>query len=187
MPPNIRLHRHQHCPNTYKIFCLTSSVLNHRNCTVCQTMFMMQGISLLITPATIWPLIYSNLWMCLIRDSGRFIFLMQILIWSYSVAVLSQLYLAWIQDKQLHTTHTHFCPILWLLSIPPVPYSLPDHCVQVLVLQMRCMTHFGSKLAASLSTATYSSSRLSCATFWSAFVTKDCKQSQCIFELMWKE
>ena len=146
----------------------------------------MQGISLVITPATISSLIYPSLWMCLVRDSGRFIFLMQILILCYSVAVLSQLYLARIQDKELHT-HTHFCPILWLLSIPPVPCSLPDHCVQVLVLQMRRTTHFGSKLAASLSATTYSSSRFSCAMFWSAFVTKDCKQSQSSFALMWKE
>ena len=51
-------------------------------------------------------------------------------------------------------THTHFCPISWMFSIPPVPCSLPDHSVQVLVLQMTCQTHFGSKLAASLSAAT---------------------------------
>ena len=68
----------------------------------------MQGISLLITPATIWSPIYLNLWMCLVRDNGLFIFLTQTLICSYSVAVLSQLYLAWIQDKELHkNTHTH--------------------------------------------------------------------------------
>jgi len=83
----------------------------------------MQGISLLITPATILSPIYPNLWMCLVRDSGLYIFLTQILIWSYSVAVLSQHYLAWIQDTELHA---HFCPISWLFSIPPVPYSLPD-------------------------------------------------------------
>ena len=145
----------------------------------------MQGIALLITPATIWSPIYLNLWMCLVRDSnsGLFIFLIQILIWSYSVAVISQLYLAWIQDKE---THTHFRPISWQFSIPPVPYTLPAHSVQVLVLQMTCQTHFGSKLAAS-SAATYSSSRCGCATFWSVFVTKDCKQSQSSLELMWKE
>ena len=123
----------------------------------------MQGIALLITPAT--P-IYLNLWMCLLRDSGLVILLRQILIWFYSVAVLSQLYLAWIQDKRLHThtrtharTHTHFCPISWLFSILPVPYRLPDQSVLVLVPQMTCQTHLGSKLAASLSAATYSSSR----------------------------
>ena len=52
---------------------------------------------------------------------------------------------------------------------------------------MTYMTHFGSKLAASLSAATYSSSRFRCVMFWSAFVTKDCKQSQSSFELIWKE
>jgi len=42
-----------------------------------------------------------------------FIFLTQILIGFYSVAVLSQLYLAWIQDKELHTqTHTHIYRLL---------------------------------------------------------------------------
>jgi len=56
--------------------------------------------------------------MCLLRDSGLFIFLTQILIWSYSVAVLSQLYSAWIQDKELLThTHTHFCPISCFLFL----------------------------------------------------------------------
>ena len=49
----------------------------------------MQGISLLIIPATIWSPIYPNLWMCLVRDSGLFTLLTQTLIWSYSVAVLS--------------------------------------------------------------------------------------------------
>jgi len=156
-----------------------------------------EGISLLITSATIWSPIYANLWMCLVRDSGLFIFLTQILtlimlmlrigwgpnntskwqmefnlafkglIWSYPAAVLSQLYWAWIQDKEFsHThTHTHFCPICWLFSIPPVPYSLLDHSVQVLVLHMTCQTHFGSKLSATLSAATYSGSRFSCAIF----------------------
>jgi len=187
MPPNIRLHRHPHCPNSCKIFCQTSSVLTCRNCKVCQCSWCcMQGISLLITPATIWSPIYPNLWMRLVRDSGLIIFLTQILIWASSVAVHSQLYLAWIHDKELHT-HTHFCPISWLFSFPPVPYSLHDHSVQVLVLQMTCQTHFGSKMAASLSAATHSSSRFSCAMFWSASVTKDCKQSQSSFKLMWKE
>ena len=41
--------------------------------------------------------------MCLVRDSGLFTYLTQILIESYAVAVLSQLYLAWVQDKELHT------------------------------------------------------------------------------------
>ena len=87
-------------------------------------------IALLITPATIWSPIYLNLWMCLVRDSdsGLFIFLIQILIWSYSVALISQLYLPWIQDKE---THTHFCPISWLFSIPPVPCTLPA-CLPIL-------------------------------------------------------
>ena len=52
---------------------------------------------------------------------------------------------------------------------------------------MKCQTHFGSKLAASLSAATYSSSRFSCAIFWAAFVTKVCKQSQNSFESVWKK
>ena len=110
-----------------------------------------EGISLLITSATIWSPIYPNLWMCLVRDSGLFIFLTQILIWSHSVAVLSQLYWAWIQDKELHT---HILSNI-LFSIPPVPYSLLDHSVQVLVLHVICQTFFGSKLAASLSAVTY--------------------------------
>ena len=94
LPPNIRLHRHPHCPNSWKSFYQTYSVLTCRNCTVCQTCSWccMEGISLLITPATIWSPIYPDLWMCLVRDSGLFTFLAQILIWSYSVAVLSQLY-----------------------------------------------------------------------------------------------
>ena len=144
----------------------------------------MEGISLLITPVTIRSPIYPNLWMCHVRDSGLFIFLTQILIWSYSVAVLSQLYWAWIQDKEFRVcTHTHtFCPISWLFSIPPVPYSLLDYSVQVLVLHITCQTLFGSKLAASLSAATYSSS-FSFAMVWSASVTKDCKQSQSSFLL----
>ena len=114
LPPNIRLHRHPHWPNSCKIFCQTSSVLTCRNCTVCHTVFTMlfalHCIALLITPAMIWSPVYPNLWMCPVRDSdsGPFVFLTQILIWPYSVAVLSQLYLAWIQDKDLHThTHTH--------------------------------------------------------------------------------
>ncbi len=77
-----------------------------RQCSWC----CMQGISLLITPATIWLPVYLNLWICLVRDSGLFIFLTQTLISSYSVTVLSQLYLAWILDKELYTD-THFCPI----------------------------------------------------------------------------
>ena len=40
----------------------------------------MEGISLLITPATIWSPIYPDLWMCLVRDSALFTFLAQILI-----------------------------------------------------------------------------------------------------------
>jgi hypothetical protein len=111
MPP-IRLHRHPHCPNSCEVFCQTSSVLTCTNGTLCQC--CMQGISLLVTPATMWS-IYPNLWTCLVRDSGLFIFLTHTLIWPYSVAVLSQLYSAWIQDKELQThththTHTHFCP-----------------------------------------------------------------------------
>ncbi len=112
MQLNVRLHRHLHCPNSCKIFHQTSSVLTCKNCAECQcSLCCMYGTSLLITPATIWSLIYPNLWMCLVRDSGLFIFLTQILIWSYSNAVLSQPYLAWIQDKELTHTHTHFYPI----------------------------------------------------------------------------
>jgi len=175
MPPNIELHRHPHCPNSCKIFCQTSSVLTCRNCTVFQ-------------------IIYPNLWKCLVRSSGLFIFLTQTIIWSYSVAVHSQLYLAWIQDKSLHTyTHTHTHTHILLSNILTVFFSSSaiqpaDRSVQVLVLQMTCQTHFGSKLAASLSAATYSSSsRFSCTMFWSASVTKDCQQSRSSFELLWKE
>jgi len=78
----------------------------------------MEGISLLITSATIWSPTYPNLWMCLVRDSGLFIFLTQISIWCYSVAVLSQLYWACIQDKEFHT-HRHTL----LSSILTVFYS----------------------------------------------------------------
>jgi len=56
-------------------------------------------------------------------------------------------------------THTLMSNIL--ISVPPVTYSLPDHSLQVLVLQMTCQTHSGSKLAASLSAVTYLSSRFS--------------------------
>ena len=137
MPPNIRLHRHQHCPNTYKIFCLTSSVLNHRNCTVCQTMFMMQGISLLITPATIWSPIYPNLWMCLVRQWP-----VHIPDTDFNLVLFSCCPGKGTSCKHVHT-QTLFCPI--------------------------------------------STSRFSCAMFWSSFVTKGCKQSQSSFELMWKK
>ena len=65
----------------------------------------MQGIALLITAATIRSPIYHNLWTCHVTDSGLCIFLTQIVIWSYSVAVLSQLYSAWIQGTELHTQH----------------------------------------------------------------------------------
>jgi len=118
MPPNIRLHRHPHWPNTCKIFSQTSSVLTCRNCIVCQTVFMMLCAGHFVTDNICKSLspIYPNLWMCLVRDSGLFIFLTKILIWSYSVAVLSQLYWAWIQDKVFHT-HT------LLSNILPVFYS----------------------------------------------------------------
>jgi len=52
---------------------------------------------------------------------------------------------------------------------------------------MTHQTHVGSKLAAALSAATYCGSRFSCNVFWSACVTKDCKQSQSSFELMWEQ
>jgi len=83
-------------------FSFAETVQYVRQCSWC----CMEGISLLITSAKIWSPIYPNLLMCLVRDSGLFVFLAQIFIWSHSVAVLSQLYL--IQDKELHThTHTH--------------------------------------------------------------------------------
>jgi len=94
-----------------------------------------QGISLLITPATIWSPIYPYLWRYLVWYSGLFIF-RQILIWSYSVAALSRI-------RDYTHTHTLLSNIL-TVSIPPVPYSLPDHSVQVLVLQMTCQTYSGS-------------------------------------------
>ena len=71
----------------------------------------MQGISLLITSATTWSPIYPNLWKGLLNDSGLFIFLTQVLIWSYSVSLPSQLDWVWIQDKELHT-HTLLYNIL---------------------------------------------------------------------------
>jgi len=88
-------------------FSLAETAQYVRQCSWC----CMEGISLLITFATIWSPIYRNLLMCLVRDSGLFIFLTQILIWSYSVAVLSHLFYAWIQDKELHT-HTLLSNIL---------------------------------------------------------------------------
>jgi hypothetical protein len=60
-------------------------------------------------------------------------------------------------------THTLLSNIPFF--IPLVPYSLPDHSVQVLLLQMTSQTHFGSKPAALLSVATYLNSRFSCAMF----------------------
>ena len=149
LPPNIRLHRHPQCPNSCIIFCQTSSVLACRNCTVCQTMFMMLYGGHFITVNTCNNLIINWSWFVNLPcwDSGLFTFLTQILIWSYSVAVLSQLYWAWIQDKEFHT---HILSNI-LFSIPPVLYSLLDHSVQVLVLRMICQTLFASKLAASLS------------------------------------
>jgi len=160
-------------------FSLVETAQYVRQCSWC----CMQGISLLIIPATIWSPIYPNLRMCLVRDSGLFTLLTQTLIWSYSVAVLSQLYLAWIQDKELHIhTHTHTHKLLSnILTVfcsssaiqPAWPFCAGS-----------CPTN---DMAAALSAATYSSSRFSCNMFWSAFVTKDCKQSQSSFELMWKQ
>jgi hypothetical protein len=168
MPPNIRLHRYPHCSNSCKVFWHTSPVLTCRKCTVCQCSWCcMQGISLLVTPATMWSPIYPNLWMCLVRDSGRFIFLTQTLIWSYSVTVLSQLYSAWMQEKELHS-HTHFCP-----------GSCPT---------MTCQTHFDSSwqpycLLPHIQAA--AGSGVPC--FDLPLVTKDCKQSQSSCELICKQ
>ena len=107
IPSNIRLQTHT-LPTILKNFVkllqfsLAETAQYVRQCSWC----CMQGISLLVTPAAIWP---PNLWMCLVIDSGLFIFLTQILILSYSVAVLSYLYLAWIQDLVLQMTcQTHF-------------------------------------------------------------------------------
>jgi hypothetical protein len=107
MPLNIG---HPHCLNSCTIFCQTSSHLQKLHS---MSMFMMlhAGHFIADNPATILSPIYPNLWMCLVRNSGLFIFLTQILIWSYSVAVLSQLYLARIQDKELHA-HTFLSNIL---------------------------------------------------------------------------
>ena len=139
MPPNIWTHWRPQSPNFCKIFCQTSAVLTCRKCTVCQcSWWCMQGISLLITPATIWSPIYPNLSMSLVRDSGVFIFLTQILIWSYSVAV---------QEKELHACtcmHAH------------TRLSNIDQQIQLCHVL-------------------------------SSFFTKDCKQSQSNFELMWKK
>ena len=53
-----------HTAPTLAKFSVKTSVLNCRNCTVCQCSWCcMQGISLLVTPATIWSPIYPNLWM----------------------------------------------------------------------------------------------------------------------------
>ena len=117
LPTNIRLHRHPHCHNSCKIFCQTPSVLTCRNCTVCHTVFMMLYAGHCITDNTCnnWSPIYLSLWMCLVRDSnsGLFIFLIQILIWSYSVAVIFQLYLAWIQDKETHTLPSNILTVFY--------------------------------------------------------------------------
>ena len=171
-------------------------------------MFMMLYAGHFITDSTCHNLITNSSLFVKVPCLGQWPvhILTQILIWSYSFAVLSR-----IRGEKNHThvhtqahactPHTHACmhtthtlslslsllSNILTVSIPPVPYSLPDHSVQVLVLQMTCQTCFGSKLAASLSAATYLSSRFSCAKFWSAFVAKDCKQLQSSFELMWKE
>ena len=188
LPPNIRLHRHPHWPNSCKIFCQTSSVLTCRNCTVCQCSWCsMEGISLLITPATILSPFYPDLWMCPVRDSGLFTFLAQILI-----VPIQLLYFPSFTEhgsRIRNFTHTHtlslsLFPIPWLFSIPPVSCSLFDQSVQVLVLHMICQTLFGSKLAASLSAATYLRRLLRHVLIC---LTKDCKQSQSSFELMRKE
>ena len=77
-------------------FSLAETAQYVRQCSWC----CMQGISLLITPATIWSPIYPSLWRCLVWDSGLSIFLTQLLIWSYSVAVLSRI-------KYFTHTNTH--------------------------------------------------------------------------------
>ena len=134
-----------------------------------------QGISLLITPATIWSPIYPYLWRYLVWYSGLFIF-RQILIWSYSVAALSRI-------RDYTHTHTHFCPISWLFLF----LQCLTACLTILCRFLSYKWHVKPILAASLSAATYSSSMFSCAILWSALVTKDCKQPQSSFELMWKE
>jgi hypothetical protein len=163
-------------------FSLAETAQYVRQCSWCS----MEGISLLITPATILSPFYPDLWMCPVRDSGLFTFLAQILI----VPIQLLYYPSFTEhgSRIRNFTHTHtyslsLFPISWLFSIPPVSCSLFDQSVQVLVLHMICQTLFGSKLAASLSAATYSNSRFSCAMFWSASVTKVCKQSPSSFEL----
>jgi hypothetical protein len=150
MPPNIGFQRHPHCPNCCKIFCLSSSVPTCRDCTVCQSSWCcMQAISLLVTPATIWSPVYPNL-----LGTLAWSYSWQILIWSNSVAVLpsftwhgsrirnpTPLSLSLTHPRTTHTqTHTLslslFCPMSRLFSIPPMPDSLPDNSVLVLVLHM---------------------------------------------------
>ena len=61
--------------------------------------------------------------------SGLFIFMIQILIWSYSVAVISQLYLAWIQDKEKHTLPSNILTVFYSSSAlhPACPF-FADSC-----------------------------------------------------------
>jgi hypothetical protein len=145
----------------------------------------MQDISLLITPATIWSPVYPNLWKCLGRESGLFIFLTQILIWSHSVAVPSPLYLAQIQNQELHLTLISVQYPCWFLF-----FQCFTACWTVLCSFLSYKWHVRPILAVSgslLSAAIYTSSRFSCIMFWSVFVTKDCTQSQFSFELVWKK
>jgi hypothetical protein len=112
IPPNIRLQRHPHCPNSCKIFCLSSSVPTYGDCTVCQTKFMMLYAGHFITDNTSNNLItcLSQFVMYLLRDIGLDIFLTQILIWSHSVAVLPSF--TWHGSWIRNFTHTFLSYIL---------------------------------------------------------------------------
>jgi len=90
-------------------FSLAGTAQYVRLCSWC----CMEGISLLIT---LQQFDYQFILICECALFGTVAcsYSWQILIWSYSVAVLSQLYLAWIQEKVTPPpphTHTLFCPI----------------------------------------------------------------------------
>jgi len=131
-PPTIRLHRHPHWPNSCKIFCQNSSVLTCINCTVCQCSWCcVEGISLLITPATILSPFYPDLWMCPVRDSGLFTFLAQILI-----VPIQLLYFPSFTEhgsRMRNFTHTH------ILSLS-LSFQYPD-CFLFLQCLAVCLTN----------------------------------------------
>jgi len=131
-----------------------------------------EGISLLITSATIWSPIYPNLWMCLVRDSGLFIFLAQILIWSYPAAVLSQLYRAWIRNFHTHTSVQYPDCFLFLQCLTA--------CLTILHRFLSYTWHVRPILAVSWQPhclLPHIWAAGSVVPFLSASVTRDCKQS----------